>query len=157
HAAGVWVQGGRVGTDLLDTQTTNLNFYYTQDGTPGETTGFYGPMGWQYLQVSQGTQANGGTPLRADDIWAVEEYNAASQVGSGANDPGANDGGPDTSANIPGYADTVSSWNPSSVFTDAAADRTDDAATFTSSNQELNAVFSLLERSALFAGQQAYE
>jgi hypothetical protein len=157
HAAGVWVQGGRVGTDSLDTQTTNLNFYYTQDGTPGETTGFYGPMGWQYLQVSQGTQANGGTPLTAGDIWAVEQYNAASQVGSGANDPGASDGGPDTSANIPGYADTVSSWNPSSVFTDAAADRTDDAATFTSSNAELNAVFSLLERSALFAGQQAYE
>jgi Bacterial alpha-L-rhamnosidase 6 hairpin glycosidase domain/Bacterial alpha-L-rhamnosidase C-terminal domain len=157
HAAGVWVQGARVGTDSLDTQTTNLNFYYTESGTPGETTGFYVPMGWRYLQVYQGKQANGGQPLTANDIWAVEQYNAASQVGSGANDPGETNFGPDTAANITGYADTAANWNPSSVFTDAPADRTDEAATFTSSNSELNAVFTLMERSALFAGQQAYE
>ncbi len=142
HATGVWVQGARAGTDTLDTQSTNLDFYYTQSGTPGETTGFYVPMGWRYLQIDSGTQANGGKPLTANDIWAVEQYNAASQVGSGANDPGERDGGPDTAA---------------SVFSDAAADTTDDAATFSSSNTELNAVFTLMERSALFAGQQAYE
>ena len=95
HATGVWVQGSRVGTDTLDTQTTNLDFYYTQSGTPGETTDFYAPMGWRYLQIDTGTQANGGEPLTKDDIWAVEQYNAASQVGSGASDPGVrNDGGP---------------------------------------------------------------
>jgi hypothetical protein len=158
HVAGVWVEGSRAGLDSLDTQTTNLDFYYTQSGTPGETTGFYGPMGWRYLQVGQATEADGGRPLTADDIWAVEQYNAASQVGSGANDPGVlNDAGPDIAGNVPGYSDTVTAWNPSSVFTSAAADSTDDAATFTSSNAELNAVFTLMERSALFAGQQAYE
>lgn len=140
HAAGAWVQGGRAGTSRLDTQTTNLDFYYTQDGTPGETTGFYVPMGWRYLQVGAATQADGGQPLTKDDIWAVEQYNAASRVGSGASDPGVtNDGG------------------PARAFTDAPADHTDDAATFTSSSQELNNVFTLMERSALFAGQQAYE
>ncbi|HSZ39648.1 MAG TPA: alpha-L-rhamnosidase C-terminal domain-containing protein [Trebonia sp.] len=166
HAAGVWVQGSRAGTDTLDSQTTNLDFYYTQSGTPGETTGFYGPMGWRYLQIDDGTQSDGGRPLTKNDIWAVEQYNSASQVGSGADDPGVrNDGGPDIAADVPGYQDTATAWNPSSVFsgapatgTDGTADvSTDDAATFTSSDSELNAVFSLLERSALFAGQQAYE
>jgi hypothetical protein len=157
HAAGVWAQGARAGTSRLDTQTTNLNFYYTESGTPGETTGFYVPMGWRYLQVYQGTAADGGQPLTVRDIWAVEQYNAASGVGSGASDPGERSYGPDTAANVPGYADTATDWNPSSVFTDAPASRTDEAATFTSSNAELNAVFTLMERSALFAGQQAYE
>lgn len=158
HATGVWVQGARAGTDSLDTQTTNLDFYYTQDGTPGETTSFYTPMGWRYLQVSAAAQANGGQPLTRNDIWAVEQYNAASQVGSGAADPGIrNDGGPDIAANVPGYTDTATGWNPESVFTDAPADSTDDAATFTSSSAQLNQDFTLMERSALFAGQQAYE
>jgi hypothetical protein len=171
HAAGVWVQGSRVGTDTLDTQSTNLDYYYTQDGTPGETTGFYGPMGWRYLQVDSAASANGGHPLTTKDIWAVEQYNAASQVGSGAEDPGvSNDGGPDTAANVPGYQDSTTQWNPSSVFsggtgsrspggqnTGATADDTDDAATFTSSDSELNRVFTMMERSALYAGQQAYE
>ena len=157
HASGAWVQGSRAGTDALDTQTTNLDFYYTQDGVPGETTGFYTPMGWRYLQIGAGTQADGGQPLAKDDIWAVEQYNAASQVGSGANDPGERNGGPDTAPNVPGYADTASDWNPSSVFSEGPADHTDAAATFTSSDQELNRVFALMERSALFAGQQAYE
>lgn len=158
HAAGVWVQGSRAGIDSLDTQTTNLDFYYTQSGIPGETTGFYGPMGWRYLQISAGTQADGGRPLTKSDIWAVEQYNAASQVGSGASDPGVrNEGGPDTPANVPGYQDTATAWNPASVFTDAPADETNDAATFTSSSKELNDVFNLMERSAQFAGQQAYE
>ncbi|MGH3166924.1 MAG: hypothetical protein ACRDN0_13695, partial [Trebonia sp.] len=159
HAANVWVQGSRAGTDTLDSQSTNLDFYYTQSGTPGETTGFYGPMGWRYLQVSAGTQADGGRPLTRNDIWAVEQYNAASQVGSGADDPGVkNDGGPDTAANVPGYqAGNQDTPDGSSVFTDASADHTDNAATLTSSDQELNQVFDLMERSALFAGQQAYE
>jgi hypothetical protein len=34
HADGVWVQGSRAGTDTLDIQATNLDFYCTQDGTP---------------------------------------------------------------------------------------------------------------------------
>jgi hypothetical protein len=113
HASGVWVQGSRAGTSKLDTQDTNLNFYYTQRGAPGETTGFYVPMGWRYLQVQAGTQANGGRPLTAADIWAVAQYTASAPAG--------------------------------------------EAATFRSSNAELNAVFGLMERSALYAGQQAYE
>jgi Bacterial alpha-L-rhamnosidase 6 hairpin glycosidase domain/Bacterial alpha-L-rhamnosidase C-terminal domain len=157
HASGVWVQGSRVGTDNLDTQDTNLNFYYTEDGTAGETTDFYVPMGWRYLQIYQGTQANGGQPLKAADIWAVEQYNGASAVGSGASDPGTTDYGPDTAANVPAYQDSATNWNAASVFTDRPASTVDEAATFHSSNAELNSVFTLLERSALYAGQQGYE
>jgi Bacterial alpha-L-rhamnosidase 6 hairpin glycosidase domain/Bacterial alpha-L-rhamnosidase C-terminal domain len=157
HASGVWVQGARVGTDSLDTQDTNLNFYYTQAGAPGETTGFYVPMGWRYLQIYQGTQADGGQPLTAADIWAVEQYNGASAVGSGASDPGMRGFGPDAAANVPAYRDSPSAWDPASVFTDAPASSVDEAATFHSSDPELNAVFTLMERSALYSGQQAYE
>ncbi len=157
HASGVWVQGPRVGTAPLDDQTTNLNFYYTQSGIPGETTDFCTPMGWRYLQIYQGTAADGGRALTAGDIWAVEQYNAASQVGPAANDPGVTNFGPDTPSNVRGYADTASDWSPASVFTSGPGSHTDEAATFDSGNSELNAVFTLMERSALFAGQQAYE
>src|SRR5579875_2295835 len=157
HAAGVWVQGSRVGTAPLDDQTTNLNFSYTESGTPGQTTDFYTPMGWRYLQIYQGTAANGGRALTANDIWAVEQYNAASQVGPAANDPGERDFGPDTAGNVRGYADSAADWSPASVFASGPGTGTDEAATFDSSNPELNAVFTLMERSALFAGQQAYE
>ena len=157
HASGVWVQGARVGTDNLDTQDTNLNFYYTQAGTPGETTGFYVPMGWRYLQIYQGTQANGGQPLTPADIWAVEQYNGASAVGSGANDPGMRSFGPDTATKVPAYRDSAAAWDPASVFAGAPSSAVDEAATFRSSNPQLNAVFTLMERSALYAGQQAYE
>ena len=158
HDSGVWVEGSRVGTDNLDDQDTNLNFYDTQSGTPGETTNFYVPTGWRYLQVYQGTQANGGQPITAKDIWAVEQYNGASQVGSGVADPGSGRSyGPDSAANVSAYQDTATNWSPASVFTDARTSHVAEAATFTSSNSELNSVFALLERSALFAGQQAYE
>jgi hypothetical protein len=157
HAAGVWVQGARVGTDALDTQSTNLSFNDTESGTPGETTGFYVPMGWRYLQVDAGTAANGGRPLTAQDIWAVEQYNSASQVGTGAGDPGTSSAGPDIPGNVSGYVDSPSQWSPASVFGDAPTSGVDEAATFTSSNPKLNAVFTLMERSALYAGQQAYE
>ena len=157
HASGVWVQGSRVGTGALDTQSTNLNFYYTQSGTPGETTDFYVPMGWRYLQIDQGQAANGGQPLTPSDVWAVEQYNAAAQVGSGVNDPGEVTSGPDSAANVHAYQDTPASWIPTSVFSDAPASAVDEATTFTSSNKGLDSVFNLLERSALFSGQQAYE
>jgi hypothetical protein len=65
--------------------------------------------------------------------------------------------GPDTEANVPGYRDSAAAWDPASVFTGAPASSLDEAATFHSSNPELNAVFTLMERSALYAGQQAYE
>jgi hypothetical protein len=58
-------------------------------------TAFSSPMGWRYLQVYQGTAANGGQRLTARDIWAVEQYNAASQVGSAVSDPGGTNFGPD--------------------------------------------------------------
>ena len=157
HAAGVWVQGSRVGKSNLDTQDTNLNWYYTQSGSPGETTDFYVPEGWRYLQIYQGTADNGGLPLTASDIWAVEQYNSASAVGTGADDPGITNYGPDSAADIPAYRDTAADNNPASVFTDAPPSKIDEAATFHSSNAELNSVYTLLERSALYAGQQAYE
>jgi hypothetical protein len=157
HAAGVWVQGGRVGTAPLDTQSTNLHFFYAQDGSPGETTGFYVPMGWRYLQIDGATAADGGRPLSTADVWAVEQYSAASQVGSAAADPGAAATGPDTAGDVPAYVDSRDRWNPASVFTSASGSASDEAATFTSSAPELNAVFTLMERSALYAGQQAYE
>lgn len=157
HASGVWVQDARVGTSPLDTQVTDLSWHYTESGTPGETTGFYVPMGWRYVQITDATAADGGRPLTAQDISAVEQYNAASQVGSDAGDPGERSGGPDTATNVPGYADTASQWDPASVFTSGPGSSVDEAASFQSSNAELNAVFSLMERSALFAGQQAYE
>jgi hypothetical protein len=157
HAAGVWVQDARVGTSPLDTQVTDLSWHYTESGTPGETTGFYVPMGWRYVQISDATAANGGRPLTAQDITAVEQYNAASQVGSDVGDPGERSGDPDTAANVTGYADTASRWDPASVFVSDPGSNVDQAATFDSSNAELNGVFTLMERSALFAGQQAYE
>ncbi len=157
HATGVWIQDARVGTSPLDTQVTDLSWHYTESGTPGETTGFYVPMGWRYVQISNATAANGGQPLNAQDITAVEQYNAASQVGSNAGDPGERSGGPDSVANVTGYADTASRWDPASVFASGPGSDVDEAATFDSSNAELNSVFSLMERSAQFAGQQAYE
>jgi len=160
HTSGVWVQGSRVGTSTLDDQSTNLNFYYTQSGTPGETSNFFVPMGWQDLQVYQATAANGGKPLTTKDIWAVEQYNAGSGVGSATSDPGEDNGGAkaaDTAADVTGFSDTATVNQPASVFTDAAASPLDRAATFTSSNSELDSVYALMERSALFSGQQAYE
>ena len=157
HAAGAWVQDARVGTTTLDTQSTNLSFHYTESGTPGETTGFFGPMGWRYVQITDATAANGGQPLTADDITAVEQYNAASQVGSSVADPGGHGGTPDVAAKAPGYKDTAAQWDPASVFSSGTGSTVDEAASFHSSNAELDAVFSLMERSAQFAGQQAYE
>ena len=157
HSAGVWVQDARAGTSTLDTQSTNLSFHYTESGTTGETTGFYGPMGWRYVQITGATAADGGHPLTAQDVTAVEQYNAASQVGSDVSDPGERSGGPDTAATVPGYADTPSQWDPASVFASGPGSAVDEAATFNSSDRELNAVFTLMERSAQFAGQQAYE
>jgi hypothetical protein len=58
---------------------------------------------------------------------------------------------------VTGYADTASRWDPASVFVSDPGSNVDQAATFDSSNAELNGVFTLMERSALFAGQQAYE
>ena len=157
HASGVWVQDARVGTTTLDTQSTNLSFHYTESGTPGETTGFLGPMGWRYVQITDATAANGGRPLTADDITAVEQYNAASRVGSDVADPGAHSGAPDVAAKVRGYSDTATEWDPASVFSSGPGSTVDEAASFKSSNAELDAVFSLMERSAQFAGQQAYE
>ena len=115
-------------------------------------------MGWRYLQIDQGAAANGGQPITAADIWAVEQYNAAAEIGSGVGDPGsAPSYGPDAATNVPAYANSPTTWMPASVFTDAPADLVDHAATFTSSNSELNSVFDLMERSALYSGQQAYE
>ena len=157
HAGGVWVEDARAGTATLDDQGTNLSFHYTQSGTPGETTGFFGPMGWRYVQITDATAANGGQPLTADDITAVEQYNAASQVGSGAADPGEHGGAPDVAARAPGYSDTATQWDPASVFSSGAGSTVDEAASFHSDNAELDAVFNLMQRSAEFAGQQAYE
>ena len=66
-------------------------------------------------------------------------------------------GTPDVAAKAPGYKDTAAQWDPASVFSPGTGSTVDEAASFHSSNAELDAVFSLMERSAQFAGQQAYE
>jgi hypothetical protein len=67
HAAGVWVENSRAGTSKLDTQGSNMRFYYTEaDGA--QTAQPFTYWAWRYLEIS-----NPGEPLTADDISAVEQ------------------------------------------------------------------------------------
>ena len=105
HGAGVWVENSRVGTSKLDTQGSDMHFYYTEaDGT--QTAQPFTYWAWRYVEIS-----NSGTPLTADDIAAVTQ---TTDVPSGH------------------------------------------AATFTSSNQGLDQVFALMQRSALLTAQDTF-
>jgi Bacterial alpha-L-rhamnosidase 6 hairpin glycosidase domain/Bacterial alpha-L-rhamnosidase C-terminal domain/Alpha-L-rhamnosidase N-terminal domain len=98
HAAGVWVQGSRVGTQPLDNQTTNLNSYYTETGGP-QTTNFFVGEGFRYLEIT-----GAGENLSPSQIWVVASAEDA-PVGSGVYAPGASGAAPDRQA-------TFTSSNP---------------------------------------------
>lgn len=105
HAAGAWVEGSRAGTSTLDTQDTDLHFYYTEAAGP-QTTDFFVGEGFRYLQISGAHET-----LDPSQIW-VEATHENAPIGR--------------------------------------------AATFTSSNSTLDAVFSLMHRTALYAGQEEF-
>jgi hypothetical protein len=105
HASGVWVENSRAGTSKLDTQGSNLHFYYTEsDGS--QTARPFTYWGWRYLEIS-----DPGEHLTAADISAVVQN------------------------------------------TDVPAGH---AASFTSDDSTLNAVFSLMQRSALQSEQDTF-
>ena len=105
HGAGVWVEGSRAGTSTLDTQDTNLHFYYTE-AAGAQTTDFFVGEGFRYLQIS-----NAREDLSPSQIWVEATHE------------------------------------------DAPAGH---QASFRSSNPTLNAVFALMQRTALYAGQEEF-
>ena len=65
HASGVWVANSRAGTSTLDTQGSNMRFFYTEkDGA--QTAQPFTYWGWRYIQIS-----DPGEDLSAGDIAAV--------------------------------------------------------------------------------------
>ena len=65
HDAGAWVETSRAGTSKLDTQGSNMRFYYTEkDGEQVAEPFTY--WGWRYLEIS-----DPGEDLTAADISAV--------------------------------------------------------------------------------------
>jgi hypothetical protein len=65
HGSGVWVENSRSGTSKLDTQGSNMHFYYTEsDGAQTAQPMLY--WGWRYLEIS-----DPGETLTASDISAV--------------------------------------------------------------------------------------
>lgn len=105
HASGVWVENSRAGTSALDTQGSNMRFFYTeQNGRQVAQPMLY--WGWRYIEIS-----DPGENLTAADITAVVQ-----------------------NTDIP----------------------TGGAATFDSSNPELDSVFQLMQRSALQSEQNTF-
>ncbi len=103
HAAGVWVENSRAGTSKLDTQGSNMRFYYTEaDGTQTAQPTKY--WAWRYLEIS-----DPGQTLTTQDVSAVVQ---------------------NTDAPHP--------------------------ATFDSNNATLDAVFALMQRSALQSEQDTF-
>ncbi len=129
----VWVQGARIGsptTKNLDNQDVNLNYQDTET-TGAQTTDYTVGKGWRYLEID-----NPGETLSPSQIWAVA-----------------------TAENAP-VDNSLYSVAPN-VTQDLAVGAgpsipTGRQSTFTSSNPTLNNVFQLLERSALYGGQQEY-
>ena len=65
HAAGTWVENSRSGTSKLDTQGSDMRFYYTEkDGRQVARPFTY--WGWRYLEIS-----DPGENLTAADITAI--------------------------------------------------------------------------------------
>lgn len=105
HDAGAWVQWSRAGTSALDTQGSDMRFYYTEaDGD--QTAEAFTYWGFRYLQIS-----DPGETLTVDDVAAVVQHTAV--------DP-------------------------------------DHAATFTSSDDTLDAVFDLMVHSATSSAQNVF-
>jgi Bacterial alpha-L-rhamnosidase 6 hairpin glycosidase domain/Alpha-L-rhamnosidase N-terminal domain/Bacterial alpha-L-rhamnosidase C-terminal domain len=71
HAAGVWVENTRAGTSKLDTQGSNMRFYYTErDGAQVAQPQKY--WAWRYVQISAP-----GERLTAAGISAVVQHTEA--------------------------------------------------------------------------------
>lgn len=67
HASGVRVENSRSGTSGLDTQGSNMRFFYTEkDGA--QTAQPFTYWAWRYIEIS-----NPGEQLSADDITAVTQ------------------------------------------------------------------------------------
>ena len=67
HDSGVWVENSRAGTSNLDTQSSNMRFFYTEaDGA--QTAEPFTYWAWRYVQIS-----DPGEQLNADDITAVTQ------------------------------------------------------------------------------------
>lgn len=70
HAANSWVEGSRAGTSALDTQGSNLSWFYTEkDGDQNARALTH--WGWRYLQVSA---PGAGETLNKEDISAVVQH-----------------------------------------------------------------------------------
>jgi len=65
HASGTWVENSRSGTSPLDTQGSNMRYFYTEQ-TGEQVAQPFTYWGWRYLQIS-----DPGEQLTADDITAV--------------------------------------------------------------------------------------
>jgi hypothetical protein len=105
HASGAWVENSRAGTSALDTQGSNMRYFYTQKTGP-QTAQPFTYWGWRYLEIS-----DPGETLSADQITAV----AQSTELNGA-----------------------------------------EAATFSSDNPTLDAVFRLMQYSARLSAQNVF-
>ena len=71
HATGVWVENTRAGTSKLDTQGSNMHFYYTErDGAQVAQPQKY--WAWRYVEIS-----DPGERLTAADISAVVQHTQA--------------------------------------------------------------------------------
>ncbi|WUD76308.1 alpha-L-rhamnosidase N-terminal domain-containing protein [Streptomyces sp. NBC_00510] len=65
HAAASWVENSRAGTSGLDTQGSNMRFFYTEKDGP-QTARAFTYWGWRYLQIS-----DSGEKLTTRDVTAV--------------------------------------------------------------------------------------
>lgn len=76
HDAGVWVETSRAGTTGLDTQGSNMRFFYTEKAGDQVAQPFT-YWGWRYLQIS-----DPGEDLTTDDISAVVQNTDAAHPAS---------------------------------------------------------------------------
>jgi Bacterial alpha-L-rhamnosidase 6 hairpin glycosidase domain/Alpha-L-rhamnosidase N-terminal domain/Bacterial alpha-L-rhamnosidase C-terminal domain len=72
HAANAWVEGSRAGRSGLDSQGSNLGWFYTEKPGP-QTAQAFTHWGWRYLQID-----NPGEPLTKHDIAAVVQHSEVS-------------------------------------------------------------------------------
>jgi hypothetical protein len=68
HAAGAWVEGSRAGRSGLDTQGSNLAWFYTEKDGP-QTARAFTHWAWRYLEIDAP-----GESLGRDDIAAVVQH-----------------------------------------------------------------------------------
>lgn len=76
HASGVWVENSRAGKSKLDTQGSDMRFFYTEKAG-GQVAQPLLYWGWRYLQIS-----DPGENLSAEDITAVVQNTDAPAAGA---------------------------------------------------------------------------